>query len=213
MTKEAALPDPRPLMQCEYSHAMGNSNGGFDEYWKLYKAGTRARGGAIWDWVDQGHREPIPPRVVVKDRTRHGLEALFVGATKPGEGGEGYLEPAGRRPPEPARGADGRGRRLPATAGDRRGATATSRRLQPYVSKGELGFQLMQDGDQLQLWLRLDGETQPLLVRAPAPAGWWNAWHRITGHVRRQARPPVRRRQAARVGREGRPPVSRSLPA
>ena len=60
---------------------MGNSNGGFDEYWKVFKSGTRARGGAIWDFVDQGHREPVPPRVVVKDRTKHGLEALLVGAT------------------------------------------------------------------------------------------------------------------------------------
>ena len=71
MSEEATLPDPRPLIQCEYSHAMGNSNGGFDEYWKVFKSGTRARGGAIWDWVNQGVRAKVPPRVVVKDRTKH----------------------------------------------------------------------------------------------------------------------------------------------
>ena len=73
MAREAGNGDPRPLIQCEYSHAMGNSNGGFDEYWKLFESGGRARGGAIWDWVDQGHREKVPARVVVKDRTKHGL--------------------------------------------------------------------------------------------------------------------------------------------
>ena len=81
----------RPLIQCEYSHAMGNSNGGFDEYWKVFESGGRARGGAIWDWVDQGHRERTPPRVVVKDRTKHALTALFVGRAEAGQGAEGYL--------------------------------------------------------------------------------------------------------------------------
>ena len=119
LAKEAALPDPRPLVECEYAHAMGNSSGGFDEYWKVYKSGTRARGGAIWDWIDQGHREKVPPRVVVKDRTKHGLEALLVGATRAGRGRRGVPRPAGRRSPEPARRAHRRGGRLPAPARDR----------------------------------------------------------------------------------------------
>ncbi|HYN04667.1 MAG TPA: glycoside hydrolase family 2 TIM barrel-domain containing protein, partial [Vicinamibacteria bacterium] len=91
MAKESANADPRPLIQCEYSHAMGNSNGGFDEYWKVFESGGRARGGAIWDWVNQGHREKVPARVVVKDRTKHAVPALFVGHTEPGMGAEGYL--------------------------------------------------------------------------------------------------------------------------
>ena len=101
MTRGGEAPDPRPLIQCEYSHAMGNSNGGFDEYWKLFKSGTRARGGAIWDWVDQGVRAKVPPRVVVKDRTKHGLEALLVGSRKPDNGAEGYLSLPDAGPPEP----------------------------------------------------------------------------------------------------------------
>ncbi|MCR5456121.1 MAG: DUF4981 domain-containing protein [Bacteroidales bacterium] len=45
---------PRPMILCEYAHAMGNSLGGFDEYWKLFKESPQVQGGFIWDWVDQG---------------------------------------------------------------------------------------------------------------------------------------------------------------
>ena len=45
---------PRPMILCEYAHAMGNSLGGFDEYWKLFKESYQVQGGFIWDWVDQG---------------------------------------------------------------------------------------------------------------------------------------------------------------
>lgn len=44
----------RPILICEYSHAMGNSNGHFKEYWDLFESHPRMIGGYIWDWVDQG---------------------------------------------------------------------------------------------------------------------------------------------------------------
>lgn len=46
--------DPRPLIQCEYAHAMGNSEGGFAEYWDLIRKYPKLQGGFIWDFVDQG---------------------------------------------------------------------------------------------------------------------------------------------------------------
>jgi beta-galactosidase len=54
-----ARPD-RPLILCEYSHAMGNSNGGLKEYWEVFHSGTNAQGAFVWDWVDQGIRRPVP---------------------------------------------------------------------------------------------------------------------------------------------------------
>ncbi len=50
----------RPLILCEYSHAMGNSNGNVADYWKEIYARERLQGGFIWDWVDQGLRQPVP---------------------------------------------------------------------------------------------------------------------------------------------------------
>lgn len=44
----------RPFILCEYSHAMGNSNGNLDEYWQTIERYPNLQGGFIWDWVDQG---------------------------------------------------------------------------------------------------------------------------------------------------------------
>jgi beta-galactosidase len=46
--------DDRPFIMCEYSHAMGNSNGGLSDYWALIEGRKGLQGGFIWDWVDQG---------------------------------------------------------------------------------------------------------------------------------------------------------------
>ena len=48
--------NPRPLIQCEYAHAMGNSIGGFKEYWDLVRKYPAYQGGYIWDFIDQGLR-------------------------------------------------------------------------------------------------------------------------------------------------------------
>jgi beta-galactosidase len=44
----------RPLILCEYAHAMGNSLGNFQDYWDVIEAYPTMQGGFIWDWVDQG---------------------------------------------------------------------------------------------------------------------------------------------------------------
>ncbi len=46
--------DHRPFITCEYSHAMGNSNGSLKEYWEIFEKCHGLQGGYIWDWVDQG---------------------------------------------------------------------------------------------------------------------------------------------------------------
>ena len=46
----------RPLIQCEYAHAMGNSEGGFKEYWDMIRKYPKYQGGFIWDFVDQSVR-------------------------------------------------------------------------------------------------------------------------------------------------------------
>lgn len=44
---------PRPLILCEYAHAMGNSVGNLQDYWDLIYQYDQLQGGFIWDWVDQ----------------------------------------------------------------------------------------------------------------------------------------------------------------
>ncbi|PTX99069.1 glycoside hydrolase family 2 TIM barrel-domain containing protein [Opitutus sp. ER46] len=59
--KYAATAQAHPFIQCEYSHAMGNSNGDIWAYWRpIYEGQKHLQGGFIWDWVDQGLRTPVP---------------------------------------------------------------------------------------------------------------------------------------------------------
>ena len=44
----------RPLIMCEYAHAMGNSTGNLQDYWDVIEKYPKLQGGFIWDWVDQG---------------------------------------------------------------------------------------------------------------------------------------------------------------
>jgi beta-galactosidase len=52
--------DDRPMVLCEYMHAMGNSDGNLREYWEAIRAHKRLIGAFIWDWVDQGIRRKTP---------------------------------------------------------------------------------------------------------------------------------------------------------
>ncbi|MDD8027108.1 MAG: glycoside hydrolase family 2 TIM barrel-domain containing protein [Acidobacteriota bacterium] len=45
----------RPLIMCEYTHAMGNSNGNLQDYWDVIEKYPNLQGAFVWDWVDQGY--------------------------------------------------------------------------------------------------------------------------------------------------------------
>ncbi len=50
----AAKHPDKPVILCEYAHAMGNSVGNLKEYWDIMEANPQLQGGFIWDWMDQG---------------------------------------------------------------------------------------------------------------------------------------------------------------
>ncbi len=54
----------KPVLECEYEHAMGNSLGNFDEYMRLFRKYPNALGGFVWDYIDQG--------IVVNGKLRYG---------------------------------------------------------------------------------------------------------------------------------------------
>ncbi len=61
ITAHAQSPDQRhPLIMCEFSHAMGNSNGTLGEYWDAIEATHGLQGGFIWEWRDHGLDLPLP---------------------------------------------------------------------------------------------------------------------------------------------------------
>src|SRR5450432_268768 len=49
--------DSRPMILCEYSHAMGNSNGSLADYWEAFEKYDGLQGGFIWEWIDHGIRQ------------------------------------------------------------------------------------------------------------------------------------------------------------
>lgn len=72
-------PPDRPLILCEYAHAMGNSVGNLQEYWDTIRSQRHLQGGFIWDWVDQG----------LKTSTQQGVEYFAYGGDfndKPNDG-------------------------------------------------------------------------------------------------------------------------------
>jgi beta-galactosidase len=56
----AAYGGDRPLIMCEYSHAMGNSNGSLADYWDVITTTPGLQGGFIWEWKDHGIRAVLP---------------------------------------------------------------------------------------------------------------------------------------------------------
>jgi beta-galactosidase len=50
----ASKKQEKPLIECEYAHAMGNSTGNLIDYWDAIDNNEQLQGGFIWDWVDQG---------------------------------------------------------------------------------------------------------------------------------------------------------------
>lgn len=52
--------DHRPMILCEYSHAMGNSNGSLADYWAAFESYPGLQGGYIWEWINHGIRQIAP---------------------------------------------------------------------------------------------------------------------------------------------------------
>ncbi len=74
----------RPMILCEYAHAMGNSVGNLQDYWDAIEAYEHLQGGFIWDWVDQGLSQPIAsPRELTGEGS-----PLFAGDTFFAYGGD-----------------------------------------------------------------------------------------------------------------------------
>ena len=54
LVRMGEVPPEKPVVLCEYAHAMGNSTGSFDYQWSAFYSYPNLQGGFIWDWIDQG---------------------------------------------------------------------------------------------------------------------------------------------------------------
>lgn len=158
----------RPLIQCEYSHAMGNSSGNMWLYWDLIYSKPYLQGGFIWDWVDQAQREPVTTRYVIQDRSGRNIPCVLNGARKFDDviSGEVIIQTA--------------------SVGIPAAAVTVETWLFPlptdthsvFAAKGSWILQESPDG----LEFRVQPESgEARAARTRVPEGWTGRWHRLGG--------------------------------
>jgi len=158
----------RPLILCEYAHAMGNSVGNLQDYWDMIEAHDSLQGGCIWDWVDQGLRKAVSKRHATQDRSPAKLTADVLGRPVPGEGVIGAVVV----PQHPALDLTEAVSVEAVFRGDFSGSYA------PLISKGDHQYLLRQDGGGLVFVLHMNNWAE---VRVKRDRPWDGKWHRLTG--------------------------------
>jgi beta-galactosidase len=167
-------PQTRPLILCEYAHAMGNSVGNLWLYWEPIYRLKHLQGGFIWDWIDQGLREPIPDRKTINEKSRHKLTGEAVGVVESSAGRTGF---AGYISFPDAAHLNITGNTITLEAVVKPGPTDTH---SPFIMKGDQQYGLKQQGDSLQFFVFQPGGSW-VTCAAPAPAGWTGKWHHVAG--------------------------------
>ncbi|MCW2902851.1 MAG: glycoside hydrolase family 2 barrel [Streptosporangiaceae bacterium] len=168
----------KPIIMGEYAHAMGNSLGNFREFWEVVRKYPQVQGGFIWDWAEANLRHPL---ITTPDGSGNGIKAWLQGIPKVVDGHHGkalYFS-----------GLDDfvevyRDRKLDIT-GTGLTLDAWVKPARPWtgdftiLSKGDHQFALkMADENTLEFFIH-SGTWRT--VRVPVPAGWYDAWHRVTG--------------------------------
>jgi beta-galactosidase len=157
----------RPLILCEYAHAMGNSVGNLQDYWDMIEAHDSLQGGCIWDWVDQGLRKTVPERHAARDRSSLKLDAEVLGKPVPGEGVRGAVVV----PEHPSLDLTEAVSIEAVFRGKFGGGYA------PIISKGDHQYLLRQDNGGLVFVLHMKDWKD---LRVERKQAWDGKWHRIT---------------------------------
>ena len=162
----------KPLILCEYAHAMGNSVGNLQDYWDVIEAYPSLQGGSIWDWVDQGLRKDAGAKYGVADhsvnnKTVSGYFTLADGLA--GEAIDGYLTVDGSD-------SWSFGEFTLEAWVYPMGNVGPG----PIITKGdnEYALKVAGSGDQLELFI-YDGSWN--VVRCDLPTDWVGNWHEVAG--------------------------------
>ncbi len=169
----AAKPQTRPYIQCEYSHAMGNSSGNMWLYWDQIYSKSHLQGGFIWDWVDQAQRVKSESALVVSNRSRWPFLCFVANTNK---GSEGCVKGFVMAPWLEQLNLTGP---LTLEAWVKPAATDGYATI---ISKGDTQWALQQiPGRQLEFFVNRGGKGGWITVRAPLPSDWNNQWHEVAG--------------------------------
>jgi len=173
IVRYASREQTRPLILCEYEHAMGNSLGNIHDYWVAIEQYKHLQGGSIWDWVDQGLRKKPDTVFTVKDLSPSKLTAVLNGKLTEGPGGakavSGYLEV------EPADALDITGTALTLEARVKP-FRAGQEQHQPIIAKGDQQYSLKINGERAEFFI-YDNTWHS--VYADLPDNWFGQWHHL----------------------------------
>jgi beta-galactosidase len=170
----ASKEQTRPLIQCEYAHAMGNSVGNLWLYWKPIYEKPQLQGAFIWDWVDQGLRMPVVSLETKTDETKFRNQVKLFGELLTWKGKTGLRGYAAA--PENAEYLNIHGKTPFAVEAV---VMPYSHEEGPFAGKGEHQFGLKQTGDEIQFYYH-NGQHW-VTARAKQPEGWKNNWHHVIG--------------------------------
>lgn len=160
------LEKQRPIIQCEYSHAMGNSSGNLHDYWELTRRERLYQGGFIWDWKDQAILHKKHGVNAVEDRSSNKTPVRLLGSLDGGEGlfsGSAVVDNTGK--------LDLTGP-LTLVAEARLNHTDASEGGQPIVAKGDTAYALKvtADGGQLEFFIHSAGTWHGVVADLPGDA-------------------------------------------
>lgn len=175
MVRYASKAQTRPMIQCEYAHAMGNSVGNLQDYWDAIESHKHLQGGSIWDWVDQGLTKKADPVIMIKDRSGHGNDAKVFGTLADGPQGRKAVSGFMAMGDTPSLNITGTEITVEAWV---KPEPATDHG--PIISKGDSQYALKVSGDGKNLEFYIYDSTWQT-VSAPLPANWVGTWHHVAG--------------------------------
>lgn len=159
------LDQQEPLIQCEYSHAMGNSSGNLSDYWELIRKERLLQGGSIWDWKDQGILSIKNKRGDLEDRSGNDNKFRLLGSLATDEGlygGSVVVEKSEKLDLT---------ENLTIVAEARMNNPGGSMGGQPLISKGDTSYslKLSENGD-LEFFIYSSGTWHNVTAKLPADA-------------------------------------------
>ncbi len=168
------LEKQKPLIQCEYSHAMGNSSGNLSDYWELIRKERLLQGGSIWDWRDQGLLSTKHKSQDLTDLSENKNTFRLLGSLSPTEGLYGGSVVVEKSDKLNLTGS------LTLIAEARLNNPGGSQGGQPIISKGDTSYSLkISEGGALEFFVYSSGTWHN--VTAPLPADAASKFHTYAG--------------------------------
>jgi beta-galactosidase len=171
----ASREQTRPLIQCEYAHAMGNSVGNLQDYWDAIESNKHLQGGSIWDWVDQGLRKKAESTYTLRESAAK-VSARLTGKMESGPEGVKALRGSLEFDADPSHNITGKALTLeawvlPAKTGGDHG---------PIVGKGDNQYMLKLINSNRRVEFFIYDRTW-ITVVADLPAEAYTAWTHLAG--------------------------------